>query len=266
MTEEVKNQTINELVPVTNKEINNENVHAVNARELHVFLGNKDKYATWISDRIDQYKFTENIDYIIFSEKSEKRGRPRIEYFITLDMAKELAMVERNDKGREARKYFIECEKKYKESIALTPKQRFQLDIVSAETEVDRAVALSNYEIGYVKPLEKAVERMAPKEQFYDSVVQSESTLDVGTASKVLNYQGFGRNKLYKYLRDKNIFNQKNIPYQQYIAQGYFKLVESSWLNPQTQELQVTVKPVFYQKGLDWLDKKLKDEGYIRNK
>lgn len=81
---------------------------AVNARELHAFLQNKDHFATWIKDRIAQYDFQENQDFVTFSENSEK-GRPRLEYAITLDMAKELSMVERNEQGKMARRYFIEC-------------------------------------------------------------------------------------------------------------------------------------------------------------
>lgn len=90
---------------------------AVNARELHTFLLNKDHFATWIKDRIAQYDFVENQDFVTFSENSEK-GRPRLEYFITLDMAKELSMVERNEQGKQARRYFIECEKRLKEQTA----------------------------------------------------------------------------------------------------------------------------------------------------
>lgn len=85
-------------------------IQAVNARELHAFLQNKDHFATWIKDRIAQYDFQENQDFVTFSENSEK-GRPRLEYAITLDMAKELSMVERNEQGKMARRYFIECER-----------------------------------------------------------------------------------------------------------------------------------------------------------
>ena len=85
--------------------------NTVNARELHAFLQNKDHFATWIKDRITQYDFVENQYVVIYSEFSEK-GRPRVEYALSLDMAKELSMVERTDKGKQARQYFIDCEKR----------------------------------------------------------------------------------------------------------------------------------------------------------
>ena len=97
-------------------------IQAVNARELHAFLQNRDHFATWIRDRIAQYDFVENQDFVTFSENSEK-GRPRLEYALTLDMAKELSMVERNEQGKQARRYFIECEKRLKEQTATQPAQ-----------------------------------------------------------------------------------------------------------------------------------------------
>ena len=69
-------------------------------------------YSNWIKNRISHYNFIENQDYII--ELVYTKGRPRKEYYITLDMAKELCMVENNEKGRQARRYFIECEKRLK--------------------------------------------------------------------------------------------------------------------------------------------------------
>ncbi|MBU2762355.1 antA/AntB antirepressor family protein [Acidithiobacillus caldus] len=101
------------LVPVTRQMIGGEEVFAVNARDLHAFLMNRDKFATWIKDRIAQYGFIENHDFIGFSEVSEKPkgGRPSKDYLLTLDMAKELAMVERTERGRQARRYFIACER-----------------------------------------------------------------------------------------------------------------------------------------------------------
>ena len=85
----------------------------INARELHNFLGSKQVFGNWIVNRIKKYKFIEGKSYIIklLNRSDGKAGKPRKEYYLTLDTAKELAMVENNDKGREARKYFIEAEK-----------------------------------------------------------------------------------------------------------------------------------------------------------
>jgi phage anti-repressor protein len=103
------------LIPVFRTNIGGVEVDAVNARDLHAFLGNKDKFATWIRDRIDQFGFAENQDVVSFSENPEKPqgGRPSKEYHLTLDMAKELAMVERTPRGKQARQYFIEIERRY---------------------------------------------------------------------------------------------------------------------------------------------------------
>ncbi|STZ08577.1 Phage anti-repressor protein [Moraxella caprae] len=106
-----------ELIPVTNRLIGNRQIPTANARELHAFLQVKSKFAEWINRRINEYKFIENQDFISFSENSEKlqNGRPTKDYFISLNMAKELAMVERTDKGRQARQYFIDCERQLHE-------------------------------------------------------------------------------------------------------------------------------------------------------
>ena len=81
----------------------------VNARDLHEFLGAGKMFSHWIKDRIESYGFVENQDFWVFAEtgKNPLGGRPAIEYALSIDMAKELAMVERNEKGRIARQYFI---------------------------------------------------------------------------------------------------------------------------------------------------------------
>ncbi|EJQ5727731.1 antA/AntB antirepressor family protein [Campylobacter coli] len=83
-----------------------------NVENLFCYLEVNSKFADWIKNRINQYDFIENQDYIIKEVFTGRR--PRKEYYITLDMAKELCMVENNEKGRQARRYFIECEKRLK--------------------------------------------------------------------------------------------------------------------------------------------------------
>lgn len=104
--------SIEQLVPVTPGEIGGKSVQTVDARDLHTWLGVGKEFANWIKERIDQYGFTQGVDYVIFAEIGKNGGRPRKEYRLTIDMAKELAMVERNKKGKEARQYFIRCEKR----------------------------------------------------------------------------------------------------------------------------------------------------------
>ena len=105
---------MNELIKLQPQTINGNTVETVSARELHAFLGVGRDFTNWVKGRISEYDFVENQDFVVFAQTGENStgGRPSTEYYITLDMAKELSMVERNDKGKQARKYFIECEKK----------------------------------------------------------------------------------------------------------------------------------------------------------
>jgi anti-repressor protein len=106
----------NGLIPVYSNE-NQEKL--VNARELHEFLEVGKDFTTWIRDRIKQYEFVENQDFIILTNFGEnpKGGRPKKEFIFKLYPAKEIAMIENNKKGREVRRYFIDIEKKYKNQI-----------------------------------------------------------------------------------------------------------------------------------------------------
>lgn len=87
---------------------------AVSARELHNFLGVGKDFSNWIKDRIKKYGFVENQDFEVFAKFGENPngGRPSTEYALSIDMAKELSMVENNERGKQARRYFIECEKR----------------------------------------------------------------------------------------------------------------------------------------------------------
>ncbi|WP_375706838.1 antA/AntB antirepressor family protein [Bartonella sp. AA126HLJHH] len=106
---------MNTLIEIKEQIIDQETIQTVNARELHTFLAIGKRFATWITNRINQYAFEEGKDYILTLPKIGKRKNViSKEYHLTLDMAKELSMVERNEKGRQARRYFIECEKKLK--------------------------------------------------------------------------------------------------------------------------------------------------------
>lgn len=102
-----------QLVPVFTGTLANEPTQLVNARELHTFLESKQDFSTWIKNRIAQYDFAENQDYLLhnFMEQIPSGAKNKTDYHITLDMAKELSMVERNEKGKQARRYFIDCEK-----------------------------------------------------------------------------------------------------------------------------------------------------------
>ncbi len=109
----------NDVIPIYDH--NSERI--INARELHEFLHVGKDFSNWIKDRIDRYDFTENEEYRVFTKSGEnsKGGRPKKEYYLTMDTAKEIAMVENNERGRYIRKYFIQIEKEYKLQI-LQPK------------------------------------------------------------------------------------------------------------------------------------------------
>ena len=100
---------MNELIKITERD----GQRAVSAKELHQFLEVGRDFSTWIKNRIEEYGFIEGQDYEVFPEMGEnsKGGRPSKEYALTLDMAKELSMVEKTEKGKQARRYFIEMEK-----------------------------------------------------------------------------------------------------------------------------------------------------------
>ncbi|EAS8534107.1 hypothetical protein EHZ41_22590 [Salmonella enterica] len=111
-----------QLIPVFNGTINNESVLLCDARELHTFLGVGKVFAAWITARIAEYEFVENQDYTLTFSKTGKRQNVLCkDYHLTLDTAKEVAMVERNAKGRQIRRYFIECEKQLRQQEQTLP-------------------------------------------------------------------------------------------------------------------------------------------------
>lgn len=115
---------MNELIKLQPQTINGNAVETVSARELHTFLEVGRDFSTWIKDRISKYEFVENTDYIMLPKTGELENKGlqgKIEYFVTLDMAKQLAMVENNEKGMQVRKYFIKCEEKLREQTAPQP-------------------------------------------------------------------------------------------------------------------------------------------------
>lgn len=109
---------------------------AVNARDLHQFLESKQHFSNWIQNRIEEYQFIEGQDFEVFNKciKNPSGGRPAKEYALSLDMAKELSMVERTERGRRARRYFIEMEKVAHAKRIEAPKfQRTNINSVSVK-------------------------------------------------------------------------------------------------------------------------------------
>ena len=230
---------MNQLIPLQSQTIDGNAIETVSARELHEFLEVKSRFNDWINNRIEEYEFIENQDFVTFT-KNLVKGRPSIEYYISLDMAKELSMVERNDKGKQARKYFIECEKKLREVVSV--KAKYQLGIINANTEIDRMVALSQYEIGYVKPLEKKVEEQAPKADYFDKLVDRNLLTNFRDTAKEFKVgQKFFINFL---LDNKYIFRDKKNklkPYQNHIDSGLFELKE--FVRGEHADVQTLITP-----------------------
>lgn len=117
----------NELIKITKDEQGNS---VVSGRDLHEFLEVNTPYKKWF-DRMIEYGFTENVDFISFGQKCPKPngGRPKIDHALTLDMAKEISMIQRTEKGKQARQYFIAIEQAFKEQYRLpqTPEEKLAL-------------------------------------------------------------------------------------------------------------------------------------------
>ena len=107
---------MNDLLQISTTTIGAENVNSVNAREIHEYLEVKTNFTTWIQRAIEKYDFEEGVDFLSKMEESNG-GRPSKVFIVSLDMAKELSMLENNEKGKETRKYFINFEKQAKKVI-----------------------------------------------------------------------------------------------------------------------------------------------------
>lgn len=133
-----------ELVKIQSQEINNELVNSVNAKDLYAFVcKDTTHYSKWIkTNLINNEFFTEGKDYIILaSEKNPLGGRPTQEIIVTLDTAKELAMMTRSQKGKEIREYFIQCEKELRNQNQMKLPQTYKealLELVKAEEEKEK--------------------------------------------------------------------------------------------------------------------------------
>lgn len=118
----------NELVPVYETSTGEKVVYGT---ELHAALGPKSNYRDWIRNRINDCEAIENEDYESFAKKLAKSGRPQIDHIIKLDITKEMAMLERNEKGKQVRRYFIELEKKYKSQSVPIEKLSLHLQVLA---------------------------------------------------------------------------------------------------------------------------------------
>ena len=109
------------------------------------------------------------------------------------------------------------------------------------------------------KALRADNERMKPKEEFFDAVADSKTAISMNEVAKVLSIKGYGRNNLFEFLRSHNILDRFNVPYQKYVDNGWFRVIEQHY--QKNGEPVVTTKTLVYQKGVDGIRKKILTEG-----
>lgn len=126
---------MSELIPIQD----NDGAQAVMGRDLHKFLEVTSRYNDWMGRLIEKYGFVAGQDFYSKMSKNNGRGRPVGDHILTLDMAKEISMVQNNDKGRQARRYFIECERRAKEPAELSGPELMAKALVEAQATLEAA-------------------------------------------------------------------------------------------------------------------------------
>ena len=209
---------IGKLLPISE----NNGTQAVSGRYLHSFLGSKKQFANWIKERIEQYGFVENQDYEVFNEKvkNPQGGRPSLEYALSLDMAKELSMVERTERGRQARRYFIACEQELK--------KRVSKEVTYTESEIKSYLLIANEAIKKseqkIKKLEKEIMKEKAKVMAAVEIKKQECDLKnscFGFLIKKKLYDEWHeynlslvQDRIYRQMeRDKKALNQIQLPF-----------------------------------------------------
>lgn len=203
------------LIKISNNKISNFEVQTVNARELHDFLEVKSRFNDWINNRIRDFGFIENQDFVTVTKNLVSGGIQK-EIHLSIDMAKELSMVERNEKGRQARQYFIEMEKVAKRQIQ---ESRISLPDFTNPAESARAWA-EEYEKRELAE-QKLIEAQ-PKIEFVQRYVEVGTTKSLRETAKILKVPE--RAMIDCLVGDWLLFRQSGnlLPYQKYHAKGLF--------------------------------------------
>jgi anti-repressor protein len=197
--------TTNQLINLYEQKNNHGLIQTVEAREVHKFLEVKTKFSEWIKYRIEQYSFIENEDYVVVPNfrktgHNSNLGATTKDYYFTLDMAKQLAMVENNAKGHEARKYFIECEKK-----ALNPQVAIPQTYAAALLEAAKLAEESEKLQLENKTLEAKIEADKPKVKLGEMMTMVDATILIGDYAIMLQNEHkikIGQNRLFAWLRE----------------------------------------------------------------
>lgn len=203
----------------------------VSARDLHEALEINTRFNDWFS-RMAEYGFENGVDFnLLKNEKVRLEGnrevkRDIMDYQISVDMAKQICMIQRSEKGKQYRQYFIDLEKAWN-----TPEQ-----------VMARALKLADRTIDTLKEDNKKLidenERMKPKEIFADAVSASTSSILIGDLAKLLRQNGVdtGQKRLFEQLRNEGYLmktgSSRNMPTQRYVADGLFQIKETVISNP----------------------------------
>jgi len=212
----------------------NEDRITVSARDLHNYLEASERFSSWF-ERMTQYGFIEGNDYLGCKVFNTLARQELQDYQLTIDAAKEIAMLHRNEKGKEIRKYFIEVEKEWN----------------TLERVMARGLEASKK---VIESLNQKLLENKPKIDFYDCVADSKTAIPMEAVAKTLGIHKIGRNNLFKILRDKKILKENNLPYQEYIDRGYFRVVETKYTRA-SGETCIYIKSLVYQKGVDYIRK-----------
>ena len=254
------------IIKVTKNEIGNAELNSVNARDIHNYLQVKTRFNDWINRAITKYDFKENIDFYSFLSKTS--GRPEKEYIVTMDMAKELAMLENNPKGRETRKYFINCEKELQKSspyaalqeIATFQKRQLEQLQDIKDILINQQVQISNLANIVVNLSKQNSCDITQNEQSNKKVIKNKETINIDfkisrdfTDFYDLNYIEL---EILKVLIEKNEFLDKRV----IDGKNYFKLtlkmmVEFSSVKTSEKTLQRHSLSLREKKVLDCVNK-----------
>lgn len=227
-----------QLFEISNQDFSGSLKQTVNARELHAFLESKQDFSTWIKKRIAEYRFVENQDFTLVPQKNgtrKSRGydnwRTRIDYFLSLDMAKELSMVERNDKGKQARQYFIECERRVNTAPAIPQTLPEALRLAANLAEQNQN-------------LRNQAQLDAPKVHFANAVSGSGSLILIRDLAKLIKQNGIdiGEKRLFAWLRENGYLTQQNKPTQRAMGLNVFEMAEAVIVTTRGDKTLLTTK------------------------
>ena len=238
---------MNELVKIEVKD----GQQLVSGRELHEFLEVGTPYDKWFP-RMCEYGFSDGKDFSTFLSESTG-GRPATNHWLTIPMAKEISMLQRTEKGKQARQYFIKCEEAWNSpEMILARANQIQSRMIEQHTEK-------------IKMLETKIKEDEPKVEFYNEVIDSKNTCDMQTVAKLLNFKKVGRNTLFEILRNEGILQKDNIPYQKYVDKGWFRVLEMKYNDARTGDVRIDFKTVVYQRGVEAISHLLKSLHYPQN-